>query len=103
MLEFSLRKTSYSQSRISNSQKNGKELQTVIGMMICLNGFSTKLTELSARLREVMKSRTYFRRDDRHQTALETMKKELCDEKFLSYYYPDPEIKTMLQCNANWV
>ena len=74
--------------------ENGKEHQTVIGMMTYLSRFSTRLAELSAPLRELIKFRTHFRWDDRHHIALEIINKEICDD-------PDPETKTLLQCDAS--
>lgn len=81
--------------------ENAKELLTVLGIVNYLNRFSTKLAELTAPLRELNKKGVHFRWEDRHQTALDKIKSELCQAKILSYYDPDPQTKTILQCDAS--
>uniref|UniRef100_A0A3P9L1R3 Reverse transcriptase/retrotransposon-derived protein RNase H-like domain-containing protein n=1 Tax=Oryzias latipes TaxID=8090 RepID=A0A3P9L1R3_ORYLA len=54
------------------------ELQTLLGMVTYLNRFSTKLAELQ---------------------ALDDIKKELCTKQLISYYDPDPNTVTILQCD----
>ena len=39
--------------------------------------------------------------DETHQAAPDLIKKERSDAKILSYYNPDPEAKTILQCDAS--
>ena len=80
---------------------NPKELQQILGMMTYLNRFSTKLAKMTAPLRKLLKNGVHFRWDETHQAALDLIKKELCDAKILSYYNPDPEAKTILQCDAS--
>uniref|UniRef100_A0A3P9IWF8 Reverse transcriptase/retrotransposon-derived protein RNase H-like domain-containing protein n=1 Tax=Oryzias latipes TaxID=8090 RepID=A0A3P9IWF8_ORYLA len=61
------------------------ELQTLLGMVTYLNRFSTKLAEW----------------EHHHQQALDDIKKELCTKQLISYYDPDPNTVTILQCDAS--
>ena len=81
--------------------ENLDELLTVLGMITYLNRFSTQLADLAAPLRELTKKGVHFVWEDRHQAALESIKKELCKVKILSYYDSDPNTKTVLQCDAS--
>uniref|UniRef100_A0A3P9IEN6 Reverse transcriptase/retrotransposon-derived protein RNase H-like domain-containing protein n=1 Tax=Oryzias latipes TaxID=8090 RepID=A0A3P9IEN6_ORYLA len=78
-----------------------KELQTLLGMVTYLNRFSTKLAELAAPLRELNKKNVHFRWEHHHQQALDDIKKELCTKQLISYYDPDPNTVTILQCDAS--
>ena len=86
--------------KIIKTPTNPKELQQIIGMMTYLNRFSTKLAKMTAPLRKLLKNGDHFRWHEK-QAALDLIKKELCDAKILSYYNPDPEAKTILQCDAS--
>uniref|UniRef100_A0A3B3BMZ8 Reverse transcriptase/retrotransposon-derived protein RNase H-like domain-containing protein n=1 Tax=Oryzias melastigma TaxID=30732 RepID=A0A3B3BMZ8_ORYME len=80
---------------------NTKELQTLLGMLTYLNRFSTKLAELVVPLRELNKKNVHFRWQPHHQQALDDIKKELSTTKLISYYDPDPNTVTILQCDAS--
>ena len=81
--------------------QNAKELQTLLGMVNYLNRFSVKLAEMTAPLRELLKKNIHFQWEAHHQAALERIKKELYTSQVISYYDPDPDTKTILQCDAS--
>ena len=60
----------------------------------------SSVTKMTAPLWKLLKNGVYFRWDETHQAALDLIKNELCDAKILPYYSPDPEAKTILQCDA---
>ena len=74
---------------------------TILGVINYLNRFSTRLAELTAPLRELIKKGIHFRWEERHEKALQSIKKELCDTTILSYYDPNRVTKTILQCDAS--
>ena len=78
-----------------------KDLMTILGMVTYLNRFSTKLAALTAPLRELTKKGIHFRWEDRHRTALDNIKEELCRSTVLGYYDPNPATTTILQCDAS--
>lgn len=80
---------------------DAKELLSILGMITYLNRYSTKLAELTAPLRELTKKNTHFRWEQRHQDALDRIKEELCSVPIMSYYDPDPNTTTILQCDAS--
>ena len=80
---------------------NAKELLSLLGIITYLNRFSSKLAELTAPLRELTKKNVHFKWEHQHQMALENIKKELCSAQVLSYYDPNPEAVTILQCDAS--
>ena len=81
--------------------QNAKELQTLLGMVNYLNRFSVKLAEMTAPLRELLKKNIHFQWETHHQAALERIKKELYTSQVISYYDPDPNTKSILQCDAS--
>ena len=81
--------------------QNAKELQTLLGMVNYLNRFSVQLAEMTAPLRELLKKNIHFQWETHHQAALERIKKELYTSQVISYYDPDPDTKTILQCDAS--
>ena len=81
--------------------QNAKELQTLLGMVNYLNRFSVKLAEMTAPLRVLLKKNIHFQWETHHQAALERIKKELYTSQVISYYDPDPDTKTILQCDAS--
>ena len=70
-------------------------------MVNYLNRFSVKLAEITAPLCELLKKNIYFKWEIHHQPALERVKKQLCTSQVISYYDPDPNTKTILQCDAS--
>ena len=84
-----------------SAPSNTKELLSLLGLITYLNRFSTKVAELTAPLRELTKKNVHFRWEQHHQAALDRIKKELCSAPILSYYDPDPETATILQCDAS--
>lgn len=87
--------------RSLKSPTSRDEVLTTLGMFNYLNRFSTKLADLTAPLRELVKKGVHFRWEERHEAALNNIKKELCSAKILSYYDPDPQKMTILQCDAS--
>lgn len=81
--------------------ENIKELLSILGLINYLNRFSTNIAELTAPLRELNKKDICFRWEERHQEALDKIKTELCGAQMLSFYDPDPNTKTILQCDAS--
>ena len=81
--------------------QNAKELQTLLGMVNYLNRFSVKLAEITAPLRELLKKNIHFKWEAHHQAALDRIKEELCTSQVISYYDPDPNTETILQCDAS--
>ncbi len=77
------------------------DVLTTLGIINYLNRFSTKLAVLTAPLRELVKTGVHFRWDERHEAALNAIKRELCGAKILSYYDSDPNKTTILQCDAS--
>ena len=59
------------------------------------------MAELTAPLHELTKKNVHFRWEQHHQAALDRIKEELCSAPILSYYDPDPETATILQCDAS--
>ena len=53
---------------------NPKELQQILGMMTYLNRFSTKLANLTAPLKKLLKNEAHFRWDETHHAALDMIK-----------------------------
>ena len=82
-----------------SAPSNTKELLSLLGLITYLNRFSTKVAELTAPLRELTKKNVHFRWEQHHQAALDRIKEELCSAPSLSYYDPDPETATILQCD----
>ena len=80
---------------------NAKELLSLLGMVTYLNRFSTKLAELTAPLRDLTKKNTHFKWEQQHQDTLENIKQELCSAGVISFYDPNPETTTILQCDAS--
>ena len=80
--------------------QNAKELQTLLGMVNYLNRFSVKLAEITAE-EELLKKNIQFKWKVHHQTALDRIKKELCTSQVISYYDPDYNTETILQCDAS--
>ena len=80
---------------------NPKGLQQILRMKTYLNRFSTKLAKMTAPLRKHFRKGVHLRWDETHQTAMDLIKKELCNAKTLSYYNPDSEAKTILQSDAS--
>ena len=56
---------------------------------------------LTAPLRELLKKGIHFQWEERHQQALDVIKKELCKATALWYYDPSPTTTTILQCDAS--
>ena len=52
---------------IMKTPSNTKEVQTILGMVIYLNGFSTKLADLTSPLRELTKTHVDFSWELHHQ------------------------------------
>ena len=80
---------------------DAKELLSILGMITYLNRYSAKLAQLTAPLRELTKKNTHFKWEDYHQDALDKIKEELCSVPVMSYYDPNPETVTILQCDAS--
>ena len=80
--------------------QNAKVLQALLGMVNYLNRFSVKLAEITALLRELLKKNIHFKWEAHHHAALDRIKKELCTSQVISYYDPDPNTETILQCDA---
>ncbi|XP_077972709.1 uncharacterized protein LOC144427401 [Styela clava] len=83
------------------SPENAKELLPILGMITYLNRFSTKIAELSAPLRRLTKKSVQFVWESEHQHGLDRIKVELCAVRILSYYDPNPNTTTILQCDAS--
>ena len=83
-----------------STPSNTKELLSLIGLISYLNRFSTKVAELTAHLRQLTKNNVHFRWEQHHQASLDRIKEELCSALILSYYDPDRETTTILQCDA---
>ena len=66
-----------------------------------LNRFSVKLAEITALLCELLKKNIHFKWEAHYQAALDRIKKELCTSQVISYYDPDPNTETILQCDAS--
>ena len=84
-----------------NAPTNVKELQSLLGIITYLNRFSSRLAELTSPLRELTKKNVHFAWEKSHQRALDAIKKELCSAQVLSFYDPNPETTTILQCDAS--
>ena len=84
-----------------SAPSNTKELLSLLRLITYLNRFSTKVAELIAPLRELTKKNVHFRWEQHHQATLDRIKEELCSAPILSYYDPDPETATILQCDAS--
>ena len=82
---------------------NSKELLTALGMITYLNRFSAKIADLTAPLRELTKKDIHFHWENRHQNALDAIKKELTTARLLSFYDSNPATKTILQCDASQI
>ena len=78
-----------------------KGLLSILGMITYLNRYSTKLAQLTAPLRELTKKNAHFRWEEQHQAALNMIKEELCAVPVMSYYDPNPDTVTILQCDAS--
>ena len=78
-----------------------RELQTILGMVTYLNCFSTKLADLTSPLRELTKKHIHFGWETHHHQALYRIKQELCTSQLISYYDPEPNTPTILQCDAS--
>ena len=70
-------------------------------MVTYLNCFSTKLADLTSPLRELTKKHVHFGWEFHHQQALYRIKQELCTSQLISYYDPEPNTPTILQCDAS--
>lgn len=81
------------------SPSNIGELQTILGMVTYVNHFSTKLADLTSPLRELTKKHVPFSWEPHHQQALDRIKQELCTSQLISYYDPEPDTPTILQCD----
>jgi hypothetical protein len=78
-----------------------KGLLSILGMITYLNRYSTKRAQLTAPLRELTKKNAHFRWEEQHQAALNKIKEELCAVPVMSYYDPNPDTVTILQCDAS--
>ena len=81
--------------------RNSKDLHTILGMVTYLNRFSVRLAALTTPLRELMKKNVHFNWQPYHQEALDRIKTELCSSQIISFYDPDPDTPTILQCDAS--
>ena len=80
---------------------NAKEPQSLLGIITYLNRFSRRLADLTAPLRELTKKNVHFNWEEHHQIALDGIKEELCAARVLSFYVPNPETTTILQCDVS--
>lgn len=87
--------------RSIRAPKDTKELLSLLGMITYLNRFSARLASLTKPLRELTKKHAQFSWEKHHQEALDQIKHELCQARIISYYDPDPETITILQCDAS--
>ena len=70
-------------------------------MVNYLSRFSVKIAEITAPLCELLKKNIHFKWEAYHQAVLYRIKKELCTSQVISYYDPDPNTETFLQCDAS--
>ena len=71
---------------------NAKDLLTILGMITYLNRYSAKLALLISSLRELIKKKSFFKWENQHQTALNSV---------ISCYDRNPGTVTVLQCDAS--
>lgn len=81
--------------------EDAKELHTIMGIITYLNRFSSKLSDITKPLRELLKKNVHFQWNEVHQRALDRVKEELCKAQVLSYYNPSYDTTTVLQCDAS--
>ncbi|CAM1319115.1 Uncharacterised protein g7110 [Pycnogonum litorale] len=81
---------------------NIKEFQTILGMFTYLNRYSTKIADLTAPLRELVKKNVHFKCEPHNTEALERVKQELVTTpKIISYYDPNSATTAILQVDAS--
>ena len=81
------------------SPTNITELQKVLGIITYMTPFISRLLDLTANLRELLKKDANYEWSSSHQKSLQEIKDFICKEMLLRYY--DPSKKSTIQVDAS--